>query len=293
MDIRVIGRGSNGFVIFPSIDRLPNMASKISSKSTLEEELQSINLLPENGPYKIKKDSQIKRIPDVLKEIFPGSEKTPEQYYMNIPFIDGKILEDYFSDDGIFLGSLEEIHHHLKLLLTLREEIENMNRGFGIKHGDIQDVNIMYSEKDDKMYLIDFGLTRVINNEDEEGQDDDLDSFDFNIIKKYLKYLVNTKIGNKWIVGNHICHFSKDINDFNVFEYEGDFLKGVKYDKVDFIRYHPDRDRIIDRINRMLKDKPTYERDEEIHYVLCYPYERPSYDIDDINIDNMKLALNQ
>lgn len=292
MDLKILGQGASGFVVFPSLDRVPNMVSKISSESILIQEHQNINLLPEVGPYKIDKNASIKRVPDDLKELLPKSEEGFEPYYMDIPFIDGKTLEQFFSDDGMFLGSLEEIHHHLKLLLILREEIFHINNKYNVKHGDIQDVNIMYSEIDDRMYLIDFGLTRIIDNDDEEGQDDDLINFDSNVINIYLKSLVNTKIGNKWIVGHNICQFSKDINNFNVFKYKGDFISGVKYDKIDFLRYHPDRNDIIEKVNKMLESNPTYKRDEDIHKILYYPYNKPSYEIDEIDIENLRIALN-
>lgn len=293
MDIKIIGQGCNGFVVLPAVNGIDNMVSKISSESTLEEELQNINLLPEGGPYKIDKNSQIKPLPNDLKELLPNIE---DSYYMNIPYIDGKALEEYFSEDGIFLGSLAEIHHQLKLLLNLREEIAQLNGEYNVKHGDIQNVNIMYSTIDDRMYLIDFGLTRTINREDEEeedeeGQDDDLMNFDDNIINVYLKSLLLTKIGHNWIVNHSICEFSKYINDFNVFKYSGDFIEGVKYDKVDFLKFHPDREAIMEKVNNMLANKPTYKRDEEIHELLYFPYSKPSYEITEVNIENLKEAL--
>lgn len=294
MDLKVLGKGSNGFVVFPSIDRIPNMVSKVSSETTLEEEFQNINLLPEVGPYKINKNVTIKRVPNELKELLPEYKNYLEDfYYMNIPFVDGKMIQDYFSHDGLFLGSLEEIHVHLELLLNLRDEINFLNKEYGVKHGDIQSCNIIYSEIDNRMYLIDFGLTRMIDNEDEEGQDDDLISFDYNILNEYLNSLLNTKIGYNWIVAFDICKFYKQINDYDIFKFKGDFLESINYKKVGYLMFNPNKEEIIDKVNIMLKDKPTYKRDEEIHKILFYPYTKPSYKVDEINIDNLRRRLNR
>lgn len=65
-------------------------------------------------------------------------------YYYDMPYIEGKTIYKYFDDEtGVFLGSVEELFHHLKLLMNLRNEIKKLNFDYGIKHGDLSEYNII------------------------------------------------------------------------------------------------------------------------------------------------------
>lgn len=284
MNSNILGRGSSAYVVYPSLDGTKGMVSKISSRWYLEGELRNIHLLPDIGPYKIDKNAEIRKLPYYNHDV--------DACYMNIPFIDGNTLESYFDELRLFTGSLNELHHHLVLLFALRDEIKKMN-ALGVKHGDIKLDNIMYSKADDRMYLVDFGLTCLIDEEDyDDGQDDDIIWFDSEIIETYVRSLINTDDGRKWILVNGVCQFSSKVEDFDVFSYNFDFIESVNYFQVNALTYHPNSENIINEVKELLKTTPTYERDEKIHSKLWFPYRRPMFEVDVLDVEKLKNSLN-
>lgn len=155
---------------------------------------------------------------------------------------------------------------------------------------------ILYSKNDELMYLIDFGHTRLI-----EYEDGDLDKFDYIIFEKYLNALLKIKIGFNWISDNKIAEFEKEFYRDDLFNYGGDFISSVNFDKIKKSSINPNVEKIIkeeikEEINEMLKSNEFYdetlndkfyERDKKIFRMLGYGYFMPRYVVTNINIDKL------
>ena len=137
----------------------------MTQSKIIQQGAEAIITLKDNNVIKnrIKKSYRIKEIDDKLRKSRTKSEakiitklekiipvpriiKTDEKQEIIMQFINGKKLSD----------NLEKLDYK-KISKIIAENITKMHQE-GIIHGDLTTSNMIYNEKDKKVYFIDFGL---------------------------------------------------------------------------------------------------------------------------------------
>jgi len=125
-------------------------------KSSLEKEIEGLNSL---------KNVNNVRVPKYITHSFPASESGGD-FIIVLEFIDGDNLEELLNrknhktDGNLIIFKEEEI---IIFLIDLLETIHIIHTIGKILHRDIKPKNIVRRTSDKKLYLVDFGSSKVLN----------------------------------------------------------------------------------------------------------------------------------
>ena len=185
----LLGAGAYGTVY----KLLNNMVVKIenvySSLSSIKNKFNEIKISKIAGKYKIG--------PKVYKnEIFYNIFDSQIYFLTYIEYIEGVTFAKYNNDK-------KESPENINKITKIINKKKNLLHKLGFIHYDFHKGNIMIKIKDNKIidvYIIDFGLSKKINNMNA------INNYDYNILKeklnyfiqkKYIKISCNSKISNK------------------------------------------------------------------------------------------------
>jgi len=200
MNSRIIGNGTQGYVVRPPINLTDeNFVGKLGLYNNLINEYNMAQKFHPEGPYQLN-PIKLEKINSEDVELITNVFKNSDVYQLVIPYIHGKSLNIFFDNNGIYVDSVNNWIDQLKALLFLQKEIQLFN-SLGLYHNDIDTSNIIYNDFEKKMYLIDFGLASIYD----EDVDEDESSNICNIISSLLFGMLNRIPVKEWILNNNIC----------------------------------------------------------------------------------------
>ena len=217
MEIEFISQGGQGIIVKPPIGlNNQNYVGKISPKfslyieETIENEFNIIKMFPRGGPYNLDKVSlnilnkeELKKV-KLLTDRFEDEEE--DLYQLILPYVPGKNLDNFFNEDGLYMGSINSWIDQLQSLLNLRHSLKIFH-DLDLYHNDIKSDNIIYNDDLKTMSLVDFGLSKHYPeyNGLEEDENCDLINID-RLIIDYLNGVINRSCIKEWIIESEISY---------------------------------------------------------------------------------------
>jgi len=168
---KLIGEGSTGIVIYPSLNGDVTMITKLADKDHIEKEINNIQIMPQSKLWILPQNPKLKKISDSdltilrsIEELEDYNNTNDYQYYYDLPYIKGETLCE-LSDPDILLTQKFKNH-----MIQFLHEINRIHQ-MGFFHGAIFCQNIIYDGN--QLYLVDFG-TFGKSNEGIEGEKEDI-----------------------------------------------------------------------------------------------------------------------
>ncbi|WP_089740078.1 protein kinase family protein [Gracilibacillus ureilyticus] len=181
---KVLGDGSYGIVYL--------CTSLLSNKRCVVKQLRK-RKRNENESMYLQETTVLKMLNHPAIPAFLETFTDNNTLFFSMEYMEGDNIED-------ILFSKKETFTELEALIILRDLLEVIEymHSKGIAHGDIRIPNIMMNHT--RLYLIDFGLTQFLRNEENKSivQDDFYDLGDFLLFMLYSTYSAKPKKNQPW-----------------------------------------------------------------------------------------------